>query len=40
MSNACVEQLAEAELEPLMASSVKVGEILVTVCESNKNIVF
>ena len=38
MSNACVEQLAEAELEPLMASPVQVGEILVTVCKIKKTL--
>ena len=40
MSNACVKHFAKAELEPLMASSVKVDQILVTVCKSIKNIDF
>ena len=36
MSNACVKRVAKAELEPLMASSGKVDEILPTVCKSKK----
>ena len=37
MSNACVKRVVEAELEPLMVSSGKVDEILVTVCKTKEN---